>query len=71
MNSSVVQELASYNLSNPSGIAVDWVADNIYWTDAGRKVIEVARIKHMYRKIIITNYNKQELRAIAVYPSMG
>ena len=28
-------------LDRPQGIAVDWVAENLYWTDAGTKLIEV------------------------------
>ena len=31
-------------LERPQGIAVDWVANNLYWTDAGTKSIEVNRI---------------------------
>ena len=30
-------------LSEPSDLAVDWAGGNIYWTDASRMVIEVAR----------------------------
>ena len=29
-------------LKMPRGIAIDWVAGNVYWTDSGRDVIEVA-----------------------------
>lgn len=32
------------DLKMPRGIAVDWVAGNLYWTDSGRDVIEVAQI---------------------------
>lgn len=28
-------------LRRPQGLAVDWVAGNIFWTDAGNDVIEV------------------------------
>ena len=28
-------------LQRPQGIAVDWVAGNLYWTDAGTNLIEV------------------------------
>lgn len=28
-------------LRRPRGLAVDWVAGNIFWTDAGNDVIEV------------------------------
>ena len=38
-------------LERPQGIAVDWVAGNLYWTDAGTKSIEVCeKIDYMVRK---------------------
>lgn len=38
-----VKTIVSQNLSSPDGITVDWLANNIYWTNTGNKVIEVAR----------------------------
>ncbi|KAK7065937.1 Low-density lipoprotein receptor-related protein 4, partial [Halocaridina rubra] len=54
----------------PDGIAVDWVADNLYWTDAGRKVVEISRLNGSSRKVIIKS-QLLEPRAIAVFPSEG
>lgn len=42
-NWSDVRTIVSKNLSSPDGITVDWLANNIYWTNTGNKVIEVAR----------------------------
>ncbi|MEQ2206785.1 hypothetical protein XENOCAPTIV_002905 [Xenoophorus captivus] len=36
-------------LKMPRGIAVDWVAGNLYWTDSGRDVIEVAQMSKMFQ----------------------
>jgi low-density lipoprotein receptor-related protein 4 len=41
------------NLTTPDGVAVDWLADNAYWTDAGSKVLEVSRLDGSCRKIVI------------------
>ena len=38
---SSLQPIISTGLEKPQGIAVDWVAGNIYWTDAGTDLIEV------------------------------
>lgn len=36
--------VVGHNLVNADGIAVDWVAKNLYFTDTGRNVIEVCRL---------------------------
>ncbi|XP_028824867.1 low-density lipoprotein receptor-related protein 1-like isoform X2 [Denticeps clupeoides] len=41
-------------LKMPRGIAVDWVAGNLYWTDSGRDVIEVAQISGQHQKTLIS-----------------
>ena len=35
-------------LQFPEGIAIDWVARNIYWTDSGRRTLEVASIDKVW-----------------------
>lgn len=68
-NLSITEDLITTNLTTPDGLAVDWIANNIYWTDTGRKVLEVARIDGSCRKMIISKLD--EPRAIAVYPKKG
>lgn len=41
----------SAEVFNPDGIAVDWVARNLYWTDTGPDRIEVARLNGTARKV--------------------
>uniref|UniRef100_A0A4W5LIE4 Uncharacterized protein n=1 Tax=Hucho hucho TaxID=62062 RepID=A0A4W5LIE4_9TELE len=54
----------------PRGIAVDWVAGNLYWTDSGRDVIEVAQMSGQYRKTLISGMI-DEPYAIVVDPQRG
>ncbi|RZC38041.1 low-density lipoprotein receptor-related protein 4, partial [Asbolus verrucosus] len=69
-NLSDVKNIIHSNLSSPDGIAVDWIANNIYWTNTGNKVIEVAKLDGKYRKTIIKT-NLQDPRSIAVFPRKG
>mgnify|MGYP001166999600 FL=1 len=57
-------------LQNPDGLAVDWVARNLYWCDKGSDTIEVSDLDGNYRKILL-NQGLQEPRAIAVDPNYG
>ena len=57
-------------LPAPDGIAIDWIADNMYWTDADTNRIEVSRLDGRYRKVIITTELDQP-RAIVLHPVKG
>lgn len=54
----------------PRGIAVDWVAGNLYWTDSGRDVIEVAQMSGQHSKTLISGMI-DEPYAIVVDPQRG
>ncbi|XP_072376430.1 low-density lipoprotein receptor-related protein 4 [Diabrotica undecimpunctata] len=69
-NLSDVKTIVNKNLSSPDGIAVDWIANNIYWTNTGHKIIEVARLDGSHRKTIISKY-LCDPRSIALYPKVG
>lgn len=58
------------NISAPNGIAVDWLADNLYWTDSNNKLIEVSKINGMHRKVVISEY-LDDPRSIAAFPRKG
>lgn len=45
--------IVSAEVFNPDGVAVDWVARNLYWTDTGPDRIEVARLNGTSRKVRI------------------
>ena len=36
------KDIINTGLRRPQGLAVDWVAGNIFWTDSGNNVIEVS-----------------------------
>lgn len=57
-------------LKMPRGIAVDWVAGNLYWTDSGRDVIEVAQMSGQHCKTLISGMI-DEPYAIVVDPQRG
>lgn len=69
-NLSRVTNIIHTNLSSPDGIAVDWIADNIYWTNTGNKIIEVARLDGSNRHVVVKE-NLQDPRSIAVFPRKG
>lgn len=55
---------------SPDGIAVDWVAKNLYWCDKGKDTIEVSKLNGQFRKVLI-NKSLQEPRAISLDPIRG
>ena len=71
------QVLVSDDLSNPDGLAYDWVHHNLYWTDAGHDRIEVLSLRSAvgnqaedgatWRRTLIDT-NLDEPRAIVVDP---
>lgn len=52
-----------------SGIAIDWVADNIYWSDEKRNIIEVARLNGSSRYVVLSYVPKP--KTIAIDPIAG
>lgn len=52
---------------SPAGLAVDWVTDKLYWTDAGTKHIEVSNLNGSMRSLLIWD-GLDKPRDIAVDP---
>lgn len=58
------------SLINPDGIAVDWIARNLYWTDQGTKRIEVSRLNGTSRLVLVVD-DLEKPRAITLDPVTG
>ncbi|CAG9792217.1 unnamed protein product [Diatraea saccharalis] len=62
--------VVSEGLITPTGIAIDWYTDKIYWTDGETNRIEVISIEQRHRKVLF--WSEVDLaRAIAVVPKEG
>lgn len=69
-NYSNSKTIISTGLNTPNGLAVDWIAENIYFSDSGQKVIEVARLDGSFRKVLLRD-NLDDPRAIILYPRLA
>ena len=70
-----VEDVISLGLRKPEGLAVDWVARKLYWTDCGdsdwqTNRIEVANLDGTNRKVLFWKKMGRP-RAIAVDPLYG
>lgn len=70
INGSDPQKVVELGLMSPEGVAVDWVALNIYWADPAAHRIEVARLTGTSRRVLIWK-NVEEPRSIVLDPSRG
>jgi low-density lipoprotein receptor-related protein 4 len=61
-----VKTIVSSDLNTPNGIAVDWMADNLYWSDAEHRMIEVSRLDGSNRKTLI-NQTVPDVRSLIIY----
>lgn len=59
------------DIQSPEGLAVDWVARNIFWTDSKKLTIEVANLDTKVRKVLFKRDGIFNPRGIAVHPGKG
>ena len=69
-NGSSLEHIIEFGLSSAEGMAVDWVANNIYWADMDKNRIEMARLDGSSRKVLIWR-NLDSPRALALDPPSG
>lgn len=62
--------IVSKGLITPTGIAIDWYTEKIYWTDGETNRIEVISIEQKHRKVLFWT-DVDLARAIAVVPKEG
>ncbi|KAL7989902.1 hypothetical protein Chor_012568 [Crotalus horridus] len=59
-----------YGLATPEGLAVDWIAGNIYWVESNLDQIEVAKLDGTMRSTLLAG-DIEHPRAIALDPRCG
>lgn len=59
-----------YGLATPEGLAVDWIAGNIYWVESNLDQIEVAKLDGTMRTTLLAG-EVEHPRAIALDPRDG
>ena len=64
----VAHSLIDKNISTPDGLAVDWIHQNLYWTDTGNNRIEVVSLKNPEWRRAVIKEDLDEPRAIVVDP---
>ena len=55
-------------VSNCEGLAIDWIGDNIFWTDEGLKTINVARLDNTSVWKVLVSDNMSHPQAIVLQP---
>ncbi|XP_063833945.1 prolow-density lipoprotein receptor-related protein 1-like [Ostrinia nubilalis] len=65
-----IEVVVEQGLWTVEGIAVDWVAENLYWVESGLHQIEVARLDGRWRRTLLSG-DMDSPRAIAVDPRVG
>jgi low density lipoprotein receptor-related protein 5/6 len=70
INGSQAEVVIGIDVGFPDGLAVDWVADNLYWTDTGTQRIECSRLDGRHRKILIWK-NMSQPHSLTLDPGKG
>lgn len=70
INGSDPQRIVELGLASPEGVAVDWIAQNVYWADSGTHRIEVARLEGSSRRTLIWR-DIDEPHSIVLHPQEG
>ena len=65
-----IKSVVESGLSTTEAVAVDWIAENIYWIDSVLRQIEVAKRNGSFRKTLISD-NMSNPRSIALDPRVG
>ncbi|KRX57417.1 Low-density lipoprotein receptor-related protein 6 [Trichinella sp. T9] len=69
MNGSGIEVLINSSIEHPEGFAIDWLAENMYWSDSGHHMIEMADLNGKSRRIVV--WRGTNPRALVVHPVVG
>lgn len=69
LHGSDARKVIEFGISQPEGLAVDWIAHNLYWTDFGRGCVEMSQLNGRSRLVLA--WQDIRPRAIAVDPVNG
>uniref|UniRef100_A0A671S9X1 Low density lipoprotein receptor-related protein 1Ba n=1 Tax=Sinocyclocheilus anshuiensis TaxID=1608454 RepID=A0A671S9X1_9TELE len=67
---SSIEVVVQHGLATPEGLAVDWIAGNLYWIDSNLNQIEVSKLNGELRTTLIAG-GMEHPRAIAMDPGQG
>lgn len=65
-----MEKMVDLGLESPEGLALDWIAHNLYWSDTGTRRIEMMRLESGSRKVLVWQ-NLIEPRGLALDPERG
>ena len=54
LNGSSFKGVITADIGQPDGLAIDWVARNVFWTDNGSGQIEVAKLDGSSRRVLVS-----------------
>lgn len=67
----VVAVNESHGVTEPTGLAIDWVNDWIYWSSFMTKTISMAKLDGSYDRVLVDLQMLKEPRGLAVDPLRG
>ncbi len=65
-----VKVIVEQGIATAEGLAVDWLAQNLYWVDSTLDQIEVAKLDGRWRATVVAG-QMHNLRALALDPREG
>lgn len=70
INGSNTEPIVHLSIDSPQSVAIDWIANNLYWTDSELKRIEVSRLDGTFRRVLFHD-SKKIPHSLAVDPISG
>ncbi|XP_023930314.1 prolow-density lipoprotein receptor-related protein 1 [Lingula anatina] len=65
-----MQTLVSGEISSVQGLSVDWIAENLYWTDSDLDLIQVSKLNGSFRRVLVAS-DLDSPADIVVHPVLG